>query len=47
VKTVYREVQAGRLRGARVGGRRALRFLPEWIDECLAATAGQHPSANN
>ena len=34
-KTIYREVKAGRLRAARVGGRRELRFLAEWIDEWL------------
>ena len=31
VKTIYAEVSAGRLRAARVGGRRALRFRAEWI----------------
>ena len=35
VKTIYREVSAGRLRAARVGGRRELRIRPEWIDEWL------------
>ena len=35
VKTVYREVVAGRLQAARVGGRRALRFRAEWIDAWL------------
>jgi excisionase family DNA binding protein len=34
-KTLYREVQAGRLRAATVGGGRALRFRAEWIDEWL------------
>jgi len=34
-KTLYREVQAGRLRAARVGSGRALRFRAEWIDEWL------------
>lgn len=35
VKTIYREVRAGRLRAARIGGRRELRLLPEWVDEWL------------
>jgi excisionase family DNA binding protein len=35
VKTIYREVRAGRLRAARIGGRRELRLLAEWIDEWL------------
>jgi excisionase family DNA binding protein len=35
VKTIYREVRAGRLRAARVGGRRELRLLSTWIDEWL------------
>lgn len=38
-KVLYREVKAKRLRAARIGGRRELRFLAEWIDEWLAATA--------
>jgi hypothetical protein len=35
VKTIYREVKAGRLRAARIGGRRELRLLPEWVDAWL------------
>lgn len=31
-KLLYREVAAGRLRAATLGGRRALRFKREWID---------------
>lgn len=34
-KTVYREVRARRLRAARVGGRRELRFRAVWVDEWL------------
>ena len=38
-KLIYREVKAGRLRAARIGGRRELRFLPEWVDIWLLGTA--------
>jgi excisionase family DNA binding protein len=38
LKTIYREAKARRLRAAKVGGRRELRFLAEWIDEWLIAT---------
>lgn len=44
VKTIYREVRAGRLRAARVGGRRELRFLAEWIDAWLLAHATVQPT---
>lgn len=37
-KTLYREVAAGRLRAARVGGRRDLRLRAEWIDQWLEST---------
>jgi excisionase family DNA binding protein len=33
--TIKREVRRGRIRHARVGGRRSLRFRPEWIDQWL------------
>jgi excisionase family DNA binding protein len=39
VKTVYREVRAGRLRAARIGGRRELRLRPEWVDAWLDQTS--------
>jgi excisionase family DNA binding protein len=32
VATLRREIQSGRLRHARVGGRKAIRLRPEWLD---------------
>ena len=37
VKLLYREVSAGRLQAARVGGRRDLRLRAEWIDAWLTS----------
>jgi excisionase family DNA binding protein len=38
-KTVYAEIAAGRLRAAKIGGRRSMRILPEWADEYLIASS--------
>ncbi len=38
-KVIYFECRSGRLRHARVGGRRDLRFLAEWVDAWLTATS--------
>ena len=43
-KTIYREVKVGHLRATRVGGRRQLRFLAEWVDRWLLdSEEGYHP----
>ena len=39
VKVIYSEIRSGRLKAARVGGRRAFRLLPAWIDSWLEETA--------
>jgi hypothetical protein len=41
---IYREVRAKRLRAARIGGRRELRFKAEWIDEWLIRSAEPQPA---
>lgn len=38
-QVVYREIKAGRLRAARIGGRGAVRVHDDWIDEWLIASA--------
>jgi excisionase family DNA binding protein len=38
-RLIYREVKAGRLKAARVGGRRELRLRDEWIDSWLEASS--------
>jgi excisionase family DNA binding protein len=38
-KLIYREIRVGRLRAARIGGRRDLRLKDEWIDAWLEASA--------
>jgi excisionase family DNA binding protein len=42
-RTIYREVNAGRLRAARVGGRREVRLLQSWVCEWLEANAAGGP----
>jgi excisionase family DNA binding protein len=37
-KMIYREIRAGRLRAAVVGGRRDYRLLGEWVDAWLLAS---------
>ncbi len=44
VKTIYREVRAGRLRAARIGGRRELRLLQVWVDEWLLQATTPQPA---
>jgi hypothetical protein len=34
-KLIYAEVKAGRLKAAKIGGRRELRFLADWVDAWL------------
>ena len=36
---IYAEVRRGKLRAARLGGRRELRFLPAWVDAWLLAAS--------
>jgi hypothetical protein len=38
-KLIYREMKAGRIRHAKIGGRREIRTTDEWIDEWLEASA--------
>ncbi len=38
-KLLYREIKAGRLRAARIGGRRDLRIHQTWVDEWLTRCA--------
>lgn len=38
-RSIYLGVQQGKLRAARLGGRRELRFLAEWIDAWLLASS--------
>jgi excisionase family DNA binding protein len=38
-KTIYKEVRAGRLRAARIGGRRDIRILDDWLDDWLVRSS--------
>jgi len=38
-RSIYLGVQQGKLRAARRGGRRELRFLAEWVDAWLLASS--------
>jgi excisionase family DNA binding protein len=38
-KSIYLAVASGQLRAARLGGRRELRFLRDWLDDWLRATS--------
>lgn len=38
-RLLYREIKAGRLRAARIGGRREIRVHVDWISEWLRASA--------
>jgi excisionase family DNA binding protein len=38
-RTIYNEIKAGRLRAARVGGRREYRLLDSWVNDWLIQSA--------
>ena len=38
-RSIYNATRSGKLRAARLGGRRELRFLPEWVDAWLIETS--------
>jgi excisionase family DNA binding protein len=38
-RSIYSAVQTGKLQAAKLGGRRELRFLTEWIDAWLLETS--------
>ena len=42
VKTIYRAAENGKLKAARIDGRRSLRFLAEWVDDWLRSSVTIH-----
>jgi excisionase family DNA binding protein len=42
-KSIYLGVASSKLKAARLGGRRELRFVREWLDEWLCATSTPVP----
>jgi len=39
VRTIYRDVAAGKLKAAKVGSRRCFRFRPAWVEQWLEHAA--------